>query len=165
MRENEYNELQASTEGGWLVKWVTPQLWINRIACSVNGKNLKDLNTNLKDKFNKDIKDIESLVRIESPKEIGISLFKLKDDLQRMNNQYYFRVPSLMRQVILIALYFYILLGAMGGQGKIFHMENDMNIILKLVSNFPLFYIIKQLLLIGWLRTATDLQNPFGDDK
>ena len=70
-----------------------------------------------------------------------------------------------MRQVILIALYFYILLGAMGGQGKIFHMENDMNIILKLVSNFPLFYIIKQLLLIGWLRTATDLQNPFGDDK
>ena len=159
MTEGEYKALQANTKSGWLVKWVTPQLWINRIACSVDGKNLTKLTEN------KDIKDIESLVKIESPKEIGISLFKLKDDLQRMNNQYYFRVPSLMRQVILIALYFYILLGAMGGQGKIFHMKNDMNIILKLISNFPLFYIIKQLLLIGWLRTATDLQNPFGDDK
>ena len=159
MTKGEYKVLQENTKSGWLVKWVTPQLWINRIACSVDGKNLKKLTEN------KDIEDIDNRVKIESPKEIGISLFKLKDDLQRMNNQYYFRVPSLMRQVILIALYFYILLGAMGGQGKIFHMKNDMNIIVKLISNFPLFYIIKQLLLIGWLRTATDLQNPFGDDK
>ena len=167
MTDSEYKLLRGRTESGWLVKWVTPQLWINRIACNVDGKNLKDLkeNKHVKDNKGNNIVDFEHLVKIDSPKEIGISLFKLKDDLQRTSNQYYFRVPSLMRQVILIALYFYILLGAMGGQGKIFHMKNDMNIILKLISNFPLFYIIKQLLLIGWLRTATDLQNPFGDDK
>ena len=100
-----------------------------------------------------------------SYKEIGIALFKYKDDLQRVSNQYNFTLPSLMRHVITIALYFYIMLGTVAGQGNIFHLDNKMSMILKLGSNFPLYYTIKHLLIIGWLQTATDLQNPYGEDE
>ena len=166
MTESECIALQANTHSGWLLKWVTPQLWINRIACTVDGTSLKNLNENkdIKDKKGNTIKNIENLVKIMDPKQIGISLFKFKDDLQKIDNHYCFRMPGLIRQVILIALYFYMFLGAIGGQGKIFHMKNDMNIILKLITNFPMYYLIKQLLFIGWLIPPTDLQNPYGDD-
>ena len=109
--------------------------------------------------------DIKDCVKIKEAKEIGISLFKFKDDLQKLNNQYYFRLPSLMRHVILLALYFYIFLGTLAGQGNIFHMSNKMSIVQKLIFNFPLYFFMKHLLLIGWLKTATDLQNPFGNDE
>ena len=141
-----------------MIKWATPQLWVNRLACNVeNKKSLQSLNPH--------IKDIDEYVKIKEPKEIGIALFKFKDDLQRLSNGYNFRIPSLMRHVIIIALYFYIMLGAVAGQGNIFHLDNKMSLIQKLVSNFPLYYCVKHLLIIGWLKTATDLQNPFGEDE
>ena len=158
LTEKEYKLLKTKTKDGWLIKWATPQLWVNRLACNVeNKKSLQDLNPN--------IKNVDKYVKIKEPKEIGIALFKFKDDLQRLSNTYNFRIPSLMRQVILIALYFYIMLGAVAGQGNIFHLDNKMSLIQKLVSNFPLYYCVKHLLIIGWLKTATDLQNPFGEDE
>ena len=158
LTENEYKLLKTKTKDGWLIKWATPQLWVNRLACNVeNKKSLQSLNPH--------IKDIDEYVKIKEPKEIGIALFKFKDDLQRLSNGYNFRIPSLMRHVIIIALYFYIMLGAVAGQGNIFHLDNKMSLIQKLVSNFPLYYCVKHLLIIGWLKTATDLQNPFGEDE
>ena len=158
LTEKEYKLLKTKTKDGWLIKWATPQLWVNRLACNVeNKKSLQDLNPN--------IKNVDKYVKIKEPKEIGIALFKFKDDLQRLSNTYNFRIPSMMRQVILIALYFYIMLGAVAGQGNIFHLDNKMSLIQKLVSNFPLYYCVKHLLIIGWLKTATDLQNPFGEDE
>ena len=158
LTEKEYKLLKTKTKDGWLIKWATPQLWVNRLACNVeNKKSLQYLNPN--------IKNVDKYVKIKEPKEIGIALFKFKDDLQRLSNTYNFRIPSMMRQVILIALYFYIMLGAVAGQGNIFHLDNKMSLIQKLVSNFPLYYCVKHLLIIGWLKTATDLQNPFGEDE
>ena len=158
LTEKEYKLLKTKTKDGWLIKWATPQLWVNRLACNVeNKKSLQNLNPN--------IKNVDKYVKIKEPKEIGIALFKFKDDLQRLSNTYNFRIPSMMRQVILIALYFYIMLGAVAGQGNIFHLDNKMSLIQKLVSNFPLYYCVKHLLIIGWLKTATDLQNPFGEDE
>ena len=158
LTEKEYELLKTKTKDGWLIKWATPQLWVNRLACNVeNKKSLQNLNPN--------IKNVDKYVKIKEPKEIGIALFKFKDDLQRLSNTYNFRIPSMMRQVILIALYFYIMLGAVAGQGNIFHLDNKMSLIQKLVSNFPLYYCVKHLLIIGWLKTATDLQNPFGEDE
>ena len=156
LTENEHKLLKTKTEDGWLIKWATPQLWVNRMICNVD-KDVKSLNPH--------IKDIEKRVKIKEPKEIGISLFKYKDDLQRISNQYNFTLPCLMRHVISIALYFYILLGTVAGQGNIFHLENKLSIFGKLASNFPLYYVIKHLLLVGWLSTATDLQNPYGEDE
>ena len=156
LTENEHKLLQTKNVDGWLVKWATPQLWVNRMVCNVD-KDLKSLNP--------DIKDISKRVRIIDPKQIGVALFKYKDDLQRVSNQYNFTVPSLMRHVISIALYFYMMLGAVAGQGNIIHLDNKMSLILKLVSNFPLYYVIKHLLIIAWLQTATDLQNPYGEDE
>ena len=156
LTENEYKLLKTKTKDGWLLKWATPQLWVNQLACNVeNKKSLQHLNPH--------IKDIDKYVKIKEPKEIGIALFKFKDDLQRLSNGYNFRIPSLMRHVIIIALYFYIMMGAVAGQGNIFHLDNKMSLIQKLVSNFPLYYCVKHLLIIGWLKTATDLQNPFGE--
>lgn len=158
LTEKEYKLLKTKTKDGWLIKWATPQLWVNRLACNVeNKKSLQVLNPH--------IKDVDKYVKIKEPKEVGIALFKFKDDLQRLSNTYNFRIPSLMRQVILIALYFYIMLGAVAGQGNIFHLDNKLSLIQKLVSNFPLYYCVKHLLIIGWLKTATDLQNPFGEDE
>ena len=158
LTENEYKLLKTKTKDGWLIKWATPQLWVNQLACNVENKtSLQHLNPH--------IKDIDKYVKIKEPKEIGIALFKFKDDLQRLSNGYSFRIPSLMRHVIIIALYFYIMMGAVAGQGNIFHLDNKMSLIQKLVSNFPLYYCVKHLLIIGWLKTATDLQNPFGEDE
>ena len=120
-------------------------------------KNVEDLNPH--------VEDIKNRVKIKEAKEVGIALFKFKDDLQRLNNQYYFRIPNLMRHAIFIALYFYIIIGAFSGQGIIFHLSNNMSTVQKLIFNFPIYLCMKRLLLIGWLKTATDLQNPYGEDE
>jgi hypothetical protein len=164
LKKAELKQLNSNTNDGWLEKWATPLLWISKMSCNVSknvawAKHVTDLNG--KDIEAKDLK----FVKIKEPKEIGIALFKYKDDLQRLNNQYYFRLPSFMRHAILIALYFYILLGAFAGQALIFHMNNEMSFWEKLFFNFPLYICMKHLLLVGWLKTATDLQNPFGEDE
>ena len=156
MRENEFKLLKTKSPDGWLEKWATPLLWVNKMACNVD-KNVEDLNPH--------VEDIKNRVKIKEAKEVGIALFKFKDDLQRLNNQYYFRIPNLMRHAIFIALYFYIIIGAFSGQGIIFHLSNNMSTVQKLIFNFPIYLCMKRLLLIGWLKTATDLQNPYGEDE
>ena len=70
-----------------------------------------------------------------------------------------------MRECVTIALYFFMFLGVLGAQGVIFHPADNRTMIEKLIFDFPLIYCVKYLLLIGWLKTAKDLQNPFGEDK
>jgi hypothetical protein len=46
-----------------------------------------------------------------------------------------------------------------------FYREDTRSMWEKLLGAFPLYYCVKYILLIGWLKTAKDLQNPFGEDK
>ena len=158
LTEKEHKLLKTKTKDGWLVKWETPLLWANRLATNFENKSsLQDINPH--------IKDVDEFVRIMEVKQIQIALFKFKDDLLRLSNTYNYILPCLMRHVIVVAVYFYMILGAVAGQGSIFHSDNKMSMIMKLISNFPLYYCVKQLLVIGWLKAATDLQNPFGEDE
>jgi hypothetical protein len=149
----EYNKLKTKNVDGWLEKWSTPLLWANKMICTVD-KEMKDSKGNL-----------QKLVNIKETKDVGLALFKFKDALQQLTNQYYFKIPGLMHQVICTALYFFLCLGVLAGQGTVYHTQDKMSLIGKLVFNFPLYYCMKYILLIGWIKIAKDLQNPFGDDR
>ena len=149
----EYNQLKTKNEDGWLEKWSTPLLWANKLICNVE-KEMKDAKGN-----------IQTIVQIKETKDVGLALFKFKDALQQLTNQYYFKIPGLMHQVICTALYFFLCLGVLAGQGTVYHTQDKLSLIGKLVFNFPLYYCMKYILLIGWIKIAKDLQNPFGDDR
>ena len=153
LTRKEYKQLKTKNEDGWLEKWSTPLLWANKLICTVD-KEMKDTKGNL-----------QTFVQIKETKDVGLALFKFKDALQQLTNQYYFKIPGLMHQVICTALYFFLGLGVLAGQGTVYHTEDKLSLIGKLVFNFPLYYCMKYVLLIGWIKIAKDLQNPFGDDR
>ena len=156
LTKKEYNQLKTDTNDDcWLEKWTTPLLWVNQMVCRVN-KDTKVVDGN---------GDVEDGVKFRDPKEIGITLFKFKDQLQSLSNQYYYKIPDLMLQCITLALYFFMSLGVFAGQSLSFHAEDTRPIWEKLLGAFPLYYCVKYILLIGWLKTAKDLQNPFGEVK
>ena len=153
LTRKEYNKLKTKNKDGWLEKWSIPLLWANKMICIVD-KEMKDSKGNL-----------QKLVTIKETKDVGLALFKFKDALQQLTNQYYFKIPGLMHQVICTALYFFLCLGVLAGQGTVYHTQDKMSLIGKLIFNFPLYYCMKYILLIGWIKIAKDLQNPFGDDR
>ena len=48
LTETEHKLLKTKNVDGWFVKWATPQLWVNRMACNVD-KDIKSLNPHIKD--------------------------------------------------------------------------------------------------------------------
>ena len=82
-----------------------------------------------------------------------------------LNNQYCYRIPDLMLHCITYALYFFMFLGVFAGQGMSFHPSDERSTFEKLICDFPFYYAIKYALLVSWLKAASDLQNPFGDDE
>merc|ERR1712198_614559 len=52
-------------------------------------------------------------------------------------------------------------IGIIAGQG--FHSDTP-DFFDKMIMNFPLYFITKYTLLLGWIKLAKDLQNPYGDD-
>merc|ERR1712079_213247 len=78
---------------------------------------------------------------------------------------------SLMHQVISSALYIFFFLGVLAGQNLSIYTNdspieehNTASIIARLALNFPFYFCAKYMLLIGWIKLAEDLQNPFGED-
>merc|ERR1712150_357629 len=56
--------------------------------------------------------------------------------------------------------------GIFAGHGPTYHnKENTKAYWAQIIYNFPMFQCIKYILLFGWLKTAKDLQNPFGTDR
>ena len=150
--------MTPSNDDCWLEKWTTPLLWVNKMVRSVD-KNIK-----ITDDMGEPISLTAGVARFDDAKEVGIAISKLKDNLQILSNQYYFKVPDLMLQCISYALYFFMVIGVFAAQGEAFHPNDDRNIAQKLIADFPFYYCVKYSLLIGWLKAAKDLQNPFGED-
>jgi hypothetical protein len=92
-----------------------------------------------------------------------IAVFKFKEQLEALSKQYHNRTPDLMLQCITLALYSIILLGTFAAQSSFSCSEGAS--FAKFIVDFPLYYCVKYILLIGWLKTAKDLQNPFGEDE
>lgn len=153
---NEYNQLTTDTDDDcWLEKWSTPLIWVNKMANAL-GKDPKIENEE---------GEAVKTVRFREPKEVGIANYKFKDALLTLNNQYCYRIPDLMLHCITYALYFFMFLGVFAGQGMVFHPGDERSTFEKLICDFPFYYAIKYALLISWLKAASDLQNPFGDDE
>ena len=152
----EYNKLkilELRTENDcWLENWPMPLFWINRMICSI-GKGPKAMNEN---------GDIVDGVTFGETKELGISLFKTKDQLEILSKQYYHGPPDLMLQCVTLAIYSVVFLGIIAAQPAISCLDG--RYYQNMLGAFPLFYCVKYILLIGWLKTAKHLTNPFGDD-
>ena len=155
LSSKEYEKLKTKNGDGWLERWATPLLWANKMIGSVR-----------KNKINGTCNLHEDLVKINDTTRTEVALLSFKDSLEEVTKQYYFQIPGLMHQVINIALYFFLGLGVFAGQDIMhYYKEDSMHLIGKLLFNFPLYYCAKYVLLIGWIKIAKDLQNPFGDDR
>jgi hypothetical protein len=151
----EYEQLTTETDDDcWLEKWTIPLVWVNKIVYNVN----KDTKATAENGTAK------TGVRFEAPKDVGAAIYKIKDNLQMLSNSYYFVIPHIMLQCITLAMYFFMFLGVFASQGQVFDPDDKRTIAAKLICDFPLYYCVKYCLLIGWLKAAKDLQNPFGED-
>ena len=72
--------------------------------------------------------------------------------------------PDLIHQAIRAAVGFWMLMGIFSSQGLI-TKEDGVPLEIALIMNFPLFQVIKYILILSWVKTAFILQNPFGFDK
>ena len=149
MTNHEYLQLNGIAGSDcYIEKWSLPLLWVKRIIYGI-GKDPKYDNVEIKD-----------------PKELNIAISKFQSELQKMCSPYYHRIPSLVIEVLTCALYFSVLLGIFAGHGPTYHnKENTIAYWAQIIYNFPMFQCIKYILLFGWLKTAKDLQNPFGTDR
>ena len=151
----EYEQLTTQTDDDcWLEKWTIPLVWVNKIVSNVN-KDTKVTDENGTVKIG---------VRFDAPKQVGDAIYKIKDKLQMLSNSYDFFIPHIMLQCITLAMYFFMFLGVFASQGQVFDPHDNRTIAVKLLCDFPLYFCVKYCLLIGWLKAAKDLQNPFGED-
>ena len=68
-------------------------------------------------------------------------------------------------QALTLALHAFIIFSAVGGAADVYGTYDKESMVIKLVAIFPIYQIMKIILVIGWAITAKDLQNPFGDDE
>ena len=155
---SEHKKLRTFHEDGWLERWATPLLWANKMICSVRKLEHSEPN------------DIPPLI-VKDTTRVEIALLKIQNALEQLNKEYYFTIPSLMHQVISSALYIFFFLGVLAGQNLSIYTNdspieghNTASIIARLALNFPFYFCAKYMLLIGWIKLAEDLQNPFGED-
>ena len=156
LTSKEFKQLTTCTNDDcWLEKWSVPLVWANKMMNSIGkGANATDLEGN-----------VVKGVKFGDVKETAIALYKFKDQLQALSNQYFYRIPDLMLQCITFALYFFMFLGVFAGQGMGFYPDDKRSVFERLLCDFPIYYCVKYALLISWLKAAQDLQNPFGDDQ
>lgn len=64
-----------------------------------------------------------------------------------------------------VSLYTYLILGAFGGYSDVYGTYDEVPTSVKLLAIFPIYQLMKFGLIFGWVLTAKDLQNPFGDDE
>ena len=158
----EYKKLRTQQEDGWLERWATPLLWANKLICSVRKVESSGNDT--------EPNDIYPLI-VKETTRVEITLLEIQKALEQLNKEYYFAMPGLMHQVISTALYFFFCLGILAGQNMSIYTNestiethNTTSMMGRLALNFPFYYCAKYILLIGWIKLAEDLQNPFGED-
>ena len=133
----------------WLDKWAMPLLWANKLA-----NDLDDLGKTGDAKV-KDVKEgITTTIRRFQLKLVAINSF----------NKY--RMPPQIIQILVLAIYSFLIISAISNQ-DVYEYAGSVGYqtITMLLLDFPLFSLSKYLMLFGWLKTAADLQHPFGSDR
>ena len=93
-------------------------------------------------------------------KEIGF----FQDELHRVHEMNINKVPDLLTQALLLGIYFWYFFGIFSSQGLI-NKEHNIHFVLALLANFPLLQIMKYMVMMGWVRAAFGMQQPFGCDE
>ena len=148
---DEYESLKTKNKDsrdGWKVKWTVPLLWVNAMLNEAETITKKD----------------GKLFKIKELKEI----LKTTTEFQRRLHQVFEfndnQMPDLILQAINLGLWFWLLIGIYSSQGLI-NKDSGVGIPMAILINFPLLHLIKYMVMFGWLRAATYLQNPFGEDE
>jgi hypothetical protein len=144
--KREYNQLNFGTKAdSWLDNWATPLSWANKMV--------NDLDTLQKFTTEAKIKDLKE--------GITTNFRKFTKDLEGLNSFNEYRTPPGITNILVIAIWFFVVLSAISSHDvpNKFLWQHSWP---ELLLDFPVFELMKFILLFGWLKTAVDLQNPFG---
>ena len=151
MTMEEYLRLNSvATKGtvdGWTDKWFIPLNWA---ALALN-------------KASSENDDKSKLVPAEH-KFMVSQLNNFQAKLVKLTDYFEMRMPVIQTQVMHIAVWVFLILGIIAGQGTICGSESGGFTAVALLLNFPFFQLMKYLLIFGWLQAAKYVQLPFGSD-
>ena len=103
-------------------------------------------------------------IKIKEHKEIIGSIRRFEKQLQDIFHYSEYQTPDLVHQAIRAAVSFWMFMGVFSSQGLITR-EDGIPLEVALIMNFPLFHVIKYILILSWMMTAFILENPFGFDR
>jgi hypothetical protein len=149
LNKREFEELKRGTREGtdlWLDKWAMPLLWANKLV--------------------NDLGDIKG-AKVKDIKEgVTTTARRFQQNLAAINNFSKYPMPPQITQILVLAIYFFLVVSAVSNQGSHEYSKSRASFtITTLVLDFPLFTLMKYLMLFGWLKTAADLQHPFGSHR
>ena len=144
--KREFDQLKfGSKDDSWLDNWSTPLIWANKLANDI--ELLPNYSSNAK------IKDLKE--------GITTNLRKFTINLETLNSFNEYRTPPSITNILVIAIYFFLALCAISSHDIPKELRGTRTVTEHFLD-FPVFELVKFILLFGWLKTADDLQNPFG---
>ena len=138
----------------WREKWTTPLVWINKMAYDIRQKDPAKCFFGTYAGIG-DVKD-----GITKP------CLTFLQELQKLDSHNLYRIPHSLINVLTTAVYLFMIISVFAAQdGYKDQMPSDLSESWKNLFDFPLFAMIKYLLLFGWMKFATDLSNPMGTGR
>ena len=98
-------------------------------------------------------------------KEIIVALNSFQNDLLKIVTTFENLLPKIQTQAVKIAVWAYIFLGVIAGQQTSNRFDLKTLGWSVILINFPFIELVKYAMIIGWMKVAICLQNPFGKDK
>ena len=147
LTKREYDALKCVTGSDcWVEKWTMPLLWINKLTADI-GKETND----------------SKFVQVTDFTELSNIFVRFRHNLETLNSFNEYQLPDSCFRVLIFATYTFCFIEIICGQ-NIVETRSTLSPLLTFIFDIPIFEIIKYTLLFGWLKTAAELRNPFGDD-
>ena len=149
MTDEEYKILSVgdgANDDGWVDKWALPLHWASKMV-----------NESFQRKGDKEVP--------KDPKEILTAINAYQNDLLKIVTHFENRLPQVQIKIVQIAVFAFIALGVISGQGTLNRFTHPDFGWAAIILNFPFIEIVKYALIIGWMKVAIFLQNPFGGDE
>ena len=151
LTKQEYYQFNGkfSEDNTWSLKWSVPLVWAHKLILQTVRQPLD-----------------EKASCIKEHKDLTNHITKFQKDLEVVLKHHGIFKPSRMAfQALTLAVHAFIIFSAVGGVADVYGTYDKESMVIKLVAIFPIYQIMKIILVIGWVITAKDLQNPFGDDE
>ena len=149
-----WNGLDSDKTGTdrWREKWSTPLSWVTKMVNDIG-------------KVDKTEPDKVKVLDIKDA--IGKTVGAYCQDLQKINSYNEYRLPTSLINLLTLTIYVFLILNVAAAQDL--HPEKEETEIgkkiLMFAFDFPVYPLVKYLLIFGWLKVATDLMVPFGNSR